>query len=193
MTTMTEDRMVTVTCGWGADKHTHTMPRTQAMLLAGQCPDTIPPVPGEGVCEAPAPVKDETMLAPADVTPPIPMGIYTIETDEGHRTFKVVYQRPDAEFAPGSTILEYLHGRDNEWDYKAFAFLRTNDRGKPTLHIWKKYQGSETLVRDALFFMDHFGDEGVLVARHCFRCGRVLTVPSSINAGLGPECVKKGW
>jgi hypothetical protein len=27
----------------------------------------------------------------------------------------------------------------------------------------------------------------------CCRCGRTLTTPESVELGIGPECIKKGW
>ena len=34
-------------------------------------------------------------------------------------------------------------------------------------------------------------DSGFTGPSECQRCGKTLTVPSSIDARLGPECIKK--
>lgn len=116
-------------------------------------------------------------------------GIYTLDKGAaGHRTFRVVLQASDAEFAAGQTIVEYLVGRDNENDYKGFAFLRGG-----RLQVWKRYRqgGYEGLLADAEEFLRD--PEKALRAKHCLRCGRTLSTTASIEAGIGPECARRGW
>lgn len=203
MTTAVAEPLLTITCGYGGSKHTHRMTRSEAVALHGQCPDLRAETPepvSRNACDvsretsAPAQViSPELPASPADVVLPIPMGTYTIETERGHRTFRAVYQRPDAAFAPGTTVLEYLHGRDNDHDYKGFAFVKLDAQGRVVLVPWKKYRGNNELVADAHYLLDHLHDEGVLLSKQCVRCGRTLTTPESIATGLGPECAKKGW
>jgi hypothetical protein len=115
-------------------------------------------------------------------------GIYTVETDERHYTFRVRTQASDADFAPGKVVVQFLSGPDNESDYTGFAFI--NDERK--LAPWKRYrtEGSAKMVAAAEQLLAD--PEAALVAAHCRRCHRVLTVPASVHAGLGPECSKKG-
>jgi hypothetical protein len=113
-------------------------------------------------------------------------GTYTLPTLEGHRTFKVIVQRPDAEFAPGQTILAYLSGSDNESNYTSFAFIRGN-----RLSVWNRFKGNEALIRDAEAFLAD--PDSAEAARNCLYCGRKLTTLESIARGIGPECNKKGW
>lgn len=114
-------------------------------------------------------------------------GIYTLETNHGHRTFRVVLQGPDAGFAPGKTVLEYLAGSDNDGDYRGFAFIKGG-----RLQVWNRFRTERFggLLRDAEDFLRD--PEAALEAKHCLRCGRTLTTPDSIAAGMGPECYKRG-
>lgn len=36
-----------------------------------------------------------------------------------------------------------------------------------------------------------YGMAYALESNHCYRCGKLLTVPASINAGLGPDCASR--
>lgn len=112
-------------------------------------------------------------------------GVYTVISGERHRTFRVRVQPSDAKFAPGTTILEYLAGRNNEEDYTGFAFIKD---GK--LALWKRFREEGELAEDARAFLAD--PEAALVAKHCARCHRTLTTPQSIAVGYGPECSRKG-
>lgn len=145
----------------------------------------------EGQCPVPAPeAAAPTHIAPEgpeDVVVEYQPGIYTVAGETGHHTFKVMLQPSDHKFAPGATIIEYLCGRDNTNDYKGFAFIR---KGK--LIPWKKFrgEGSKDLVVAAQVLLD--GGEHVIESVNCLRCGRVLTTPESVDAGIGPECRRLG-
>lgn len=126
---------------------------------------------------------------PRFTTDEVHPGIYTLEKSSGHRTFRVVLQGRDEDFAPGETILEYLTGPNNESDYKGFAFIKGG-----RLQVWKRFRqgGYEGLLEDAETFMAD-PDKATLVAKHCLRCGATLSTPESKARGLGPECAKRGF
>lgn len=146
--------------------------------------------------------RDETLLAEqvearAGVVPfaeayaqavapePVYDGVYTVvRPDETHRTFRLRTQAPDAKFAPGKQVIEHLSGADNEGDYTAFGFVADG-----RVQVWKAHRGNVALLRDAEALLAD--PSAALVAAHCFRCGRRLTVPASLNQGYGPECAKK--
>lgn len=115
-------------------------------------------------------------------------GIYTIETPSGHRTFRVRTQGPDEDFAAGSTVIAFLSGPDNTRDYTGCGFVVHRDSGS-SINVWKKHRGNEALLRDLFLFSRDV--EGALKQAHCRRCHRVLTVPTSVHNGYGPECIKK--
>lgn len=112
-------------------------------------------------------------------------GIYTIETEHGHRTFQVHVQPSDDEFAPGESILSYLCGPNNTDDYIACAFIKP-ERVIP----FRKFRSNDSLMADIAQLVAD--PDEALKAKHCRRCNRVLTTPESVSAGYGPECVKKG-
>jgi hypothetical protein len=112
-------------------------------------------------------------------------GTYTVETETDRRTFRVSVQPSDAKFAPNSVIIEVLNGPNNTEDFTGFAFLD----GK-TLRPWKRFKDASDLLEFAQRLVDD--PEAALVAKHCARCGEVLTVPESIRRGYGPVCARKG-
>jgi hypothetical protein len=123
------------------------------------------------------------------------IGTFTVVMGTERRTIRIKKHWDAAEASKGTLVASYLSGQDNEADYKGFAFITA--RGKAM--IWKKYRngGRSALIISALSFLLQSGDyEGAglayaLESGNCYRCGRLLTVPASINRGLGPECAKK--
>lgn len=132
--------------------------------------------------------NDVTATAPKRLDHPVWDGIYTYETSEGHRTFRLRTQGAGEDFAPGRQVIAYLSGSDNDSDYTGFGFVESTERGY-VVRVWKRFKGNHALVRDASLFLG--APDAALQSAHCFRCHRTLTVPASIHAGLGPECAKK--
>jgi hypothetical protein len=96
-------------------------------------------------------------------------------------------------------FVNMLNGPDNEADYK---YLGRVD-GRLHLHIGRKSPRPYDISPDAKgaqaftwFWNRMMSDqsfEGLIEVWHegrCARCARKLTVPSSIESGFGPECVK---
>lgn len=139
--------------------------------------NVCPEVPAE----APAPVEDATAL---------PEGIFTVVTDEGHTTIRVTRQSADDDFMPGRQLVAYLSGPDNTRDYTRFGHVLLDGSVK----VWARHQASEHL-RVAVRVL--LGDPSAarlayaMESSRCSLCNRVLTVPASVHAGLGPECAKK--
>lgn len=111
-------------------------------------------------------------------------GLYTVQHETGHTTFRVKIQPSDAEFAPGATLIEVLVGQDNTSDYSTFGFLRDG-----RVFPFKSFRSHEALLEHAHQFLRD--PAAALSAKHCARCNRVLTTPESIAAGMGPECSKR--
>lgn len=144
----------------------------------------------EGRCgvleETPAPV-----VAARPVAHQIPEGRYTVTFADGtYKTLRAERQAADADFMPGRIVLSYLSGSNNDADYTSFAHALENG----TVVVWKRHQANESL-REALkvligspqaaakAYAEHSGN--------CFMCGRTLTTPESIKAGVGPTCAGK--
>jgi Family of unknown function (DUF6011) len=126
-------------------------------------------------------------------------GIYTIVYPDGqHRTLRIKPWdkaiKPDSPSVP--LIVGYLNGSDNDSDYRYVGFLR-EDNG---VNFWKSFRAEADATRLARFSKAVFtiaadpakaGLAYALESSCCYRCGRTLTVPTSIHNGLGPECAKK--
>lgn len=107
-------------------------------------------------------------------------------------TFKI--QRP-RESTPW--FVSILNGPDNGSDYQ---FLGTIFLTSPPNYMHGRRSRIDSQAPSAKAFMWAFGE---LISGHlpttlevwhegtCGRCARALTVPSSIAAGLGPECAKR--
>lgn len=105
----------------------------------------------------------------------------------------------------GTTFISYQNGSDNETSFAKFG--KIDAQGKLTIWAAAYYKQQKIKInnaqraglRDAVEFicsMDKdahlkFGEAYALKSGRCFMCGRTLTVPSSISAGLGPICADK--
>jgi|SRR5215469_10214411 len=97
---------------------------------------------------------------------------------------------------PGNMLfVGLLTGPDNESDYTYLGVLR-NDEFVIT-KASKMREDSEPVKAFRYFikkvFMEHEIPEQLEVFHDgtCGRCGRKLTVPESVESGIGPECAKK--
>lgn len=114
-----------------------------------------------------------------------------------HYTYKV--RKKEGRDGKPVFFVSILSGPDNESDYRYIGILafdgqvRTTGKSKLPPHsmpvrllnrtlnlVWK---GDTTGLAEAGFRLHHEG--------RCGRCGRKLTVPESIETGLGPECAGK--
>ncbi len=143
------------------------------------------PCPEQG---APAPVADD---APVERSFKVPDGRYTVAWDEHYKTLRVQTQDQFDDFMPGVTILKFLSGSNNDSDYTSFGHV---DPRTGEVKVWRKHQANPHL-REAVKVL--LGDPKAasqayaIESDSCSRCGRTLTVPASLHAGLGPECAKK--
>lgn len=121
------------------------------------------------------------------------MGRYTVEfPDGGWKTLR--FKRAERGGLAGKVIASYLAGPDNESDYIGFA--NSND-GEATMRVWNRFKSDTWLVEALRVVLRN--DEGAAKAGlayamksgRCYRCGRPLTVPTSIHRGLGPDCAGK--
>jgi hypothetical protein len=124
--------------------------------------------------------------------------IFTASNPAGERyTFRVRKFTWKKRILTGFLLGEYLAGSDNESDYRPIlaidpAFMLPTAAPHATLievhgKASKVLQWVLTLIRN-----DRSPPVGYEIrhAGRCGRCGRLLTVPESIESGLGPECSK---
>ena len=119
-------------------------------------------------------------------------GKVTIENPASgnHRTFSVRTQPEDSGFAPGKRVVALLNGPDNNNDYQGFGFVDTAGH----VRVWKsKRGGTFDIFARMLEAPERFQEKGAnyLFSGRCRRCNRELTVPESIESGIGPVCAGK--
>jgi len=126
-------------------------------------------------------------------------GLITVKSTTGqHRTFRIRTKNNNAKFAPGKRIVELLTGPDNTSDYRGFAFINEDRLGVAYIALWGKQKESDGKfyagVKDILENPGKWKERGFefLVEGRCRKCNRVLTVPESIQSGIGPKCAKGG-
>jgi hypothetical protein len=117
-------------------------------------------------------------------------GKVTVVSPSGEwRTFQIRTQKP-GQWCEGKRIVALLSGPDNTSDYEPFGFV--NAQGQ--IVVWKKKRGGVfDTYANMLTAPSKWIAKGVeyMVEGHCRRCNRVLTVPSSIQSGIGPVCAGK--
>ncbi len=161
---------------------------------------------GAGIMTGPADgptVHDATTgeYAPSVPAPAIPdiarydctMTLVSPHTGD-HRTFRVKSHHKGS-FAGRRTVELLVNG---EGDYRAFGFVIPEPFGKCKIVVFKAYRGEPSkasaheVYARMLLHPEHYMARGVTYAfaRRCRRCGRELTTPTSIENGIGPECIK---
>lgn len=120
------------------------------------------------------------------------IGTFTVEFANGeYETLRFRRQAPDSTFMPGRLVVGFLSGPDNTNDFQQFGHV--DERGQ--LRIWRRYSNlsggrKDQAARIVLGGADLAGQRQAYAMRsgRCSRCGRTLTVPASLYAGMGPEC-----
>ena len=119
-------------------------------------------------------------------------GTFTIVNNatQTRRTFRVKTVINGPSDLVGKRIVSLLSGPDNEEDYVGFAFV--DESG---VHCWRRFKDSQ--FGKYAFFLNHAdafeeNDEiSVAMSGTCRVCNRKLTVPSSIEFGIGPVCASR--
>jgi hypothetical protein len=119
----------------------------------------------------------------------------------GHATLTLTSQRSGARYTFKVSrakknelwLVGLLTGPDNESDYNYVGVI--NGTFKTTAK--SRYRDDSVPVRAFRYFWQHV-DAGRMPPEveirhcgHCGRCGRTLTVPESVDRGIGPECASK--
>lgn len=110
---------------------------------------------------------------------------------------RFTYEIAKPENFHGDFFASVMKGSDNETDYRYIAMM---SQVELRLRFTKgsKFAVDSKEARGLQFVLDVVAGRKVLPAgfelrrsTKCGRCGRKLTVPSSIDAGIGPECAEK--
>ena len=117
---------------------------------------------------------------------------FTLENPEtGNRfTFKI-RQRENDDGSLTPHFVSVLNGPDNYSNYGYIGFVRNGN----FYHGGQKAKASKDApsVQAFSWFWRHLADPSPAVIYHegrCGKCGRKLTVPTSIKTGLGPTCAQ---
>jgi hypothetical protein len=123
--------------------------------------------------------------------------ITVVLTNGKHFTYRLETVRRGS--LEGKRIVSLLVGPDNSRSYKGFGFLNKDERedstthGMTFIHVWRKCN-TEAFNKHAAILCG-MADEHVdkfLQSGKCLKCGRKLTTPESITAGIGPVCAGRG-
>ena len=113
-------------------------------------------------------------------------------------TFKVKHMPASGQW-PEKYFVAYLNGPDNWTNYVTFGQINMNGNFSMTRKAVEQGLSMNSAPVAAFNWTLGFLNAGkeplgveVWHAGKCGRCGRLLTVPSSIEMGLGPECASKG-
>ena len=124
--------------------------------------------------------------------------IFTVANAKGERyTFKVVHKESTGRF-PEAWMAFLLTGPDNTKNYTYMGMVNPNTGAVFHTKASAKFANSLPLkVANWSLNSIVWGGKTLpagYTAEHagrCGRCGRMLTVPESIQSGIGPECAKK--
>jgi hypothetical protein len=117
-------------------------------------------------------------------------GRYTVVLADGNRRTLFITTAKRGNLA-GKRIIKFLSGSDNVSDYTGFGFV---DGTRVTM--WKRFRDDSILTEAVRVLMnDPKAAAGAyaLESGNCYVCGRTLTTPESIEAGIGPKCEAGGF
>lgn len=118
-----------------------------------------------------------------------PEGYFTVVEDGDHVTLRFRRQDEQDDFMPGKVLVGYLTGPDNTWDYLNIGNLEAG-----RLRVWRKHRDKDRIIEAIKVVLgdpDAAREAYAVESGNCSRCGRTLTVPASLNRGLGPVCATK--
>jgi hypothetical protein len=159
----------------------------------GQCPLPVEVKAQPAVVNQTVSVKITARKAVSD-------GLYTVSFEDGsHKTLRLRTQPASASFKPGEQIISVLTGSDNDSDYTRVGNVEVYQDEKSNVparrpKIWRRHQDRPDLAEAVRVLFQDPAAAGLAYAEQasrCYRCNRTLTVPTSIHAGLGPECASK--
>lgn len=121
--------------------------------------------------------------------------IFTVVSKESGRRFTYKVVRSGTE---GRWWVSVLSGPDNEGSYQYIGMIQRDREEMRFIHTKGSKVGEEALSFVAFGWLWGLVRDGEMSEKvevwhegKCGRCGRRLTVPESIESGIGPECAKR--
>lgn len=109
-----------------------------------------------------------------------------------HYTFKVRAAIPNADKPPTHWSVFVLSGRDNSRDYRLIGRLWEYNGVVLFTHEVLRPSPAAAGFNWCWMHLERCGERFEFNhAGRCGRCGRLLTTPESVAAGIGPECQDK--
>lgn len=205
---------MSVKCGnhkvHGRERVLHdTIADVRACFQQSSAPKTVPapaPAPAPAFRRQPqaAPDRMATLLRQPGqiaISGILHKGYFTVTFEDGsRRTLRVRRQDKDAKFKPGTLLIGYLNGSNNEVDYQNVAEVREFNGQPVGVSIWMKHR-DKTAIVEAIKVL--CGDPQAAAkayaqeSDHCSNCNRPLTVPQGPKSqklnpyrddGYGPDC-----
>lgn len=128
-------------------------------------------------------------------------GYFTVTFEDGsRRTLRVRRQNKDSDFMPGTLLIGYLNGSNNEVDYQNVAEVREFNGQPVGVRVWVKHRNKTEIVEAIKVLCGDPQAAAKAYAQesdHCSNCNRPLTVPQGPKAqnlnpyrddGYGPDC-----
>jgi hypothetical protein len=121
--------------------------------------------------------------------------VFTLENKESSNyiTFKVKEVKKNYKVIPGLFSVECKVLGDNDYGYKFLGFLNTEKKEFSRRYRDHSFIGYKTffwLLRN-LENLGRFDKLSIYHEGKCCKCGMPLTVPESIDSGIGPECNRR--
>lgn len=121
--------------------------------------------------------------------------VFTLENNEtgNYITFKIKELKKNYKVIPGVFVVECKVLGDKDTGYRFLGFLNLNER-KFRRRFWDhNFIGYTTLfwLLKNLENLEKYEKLSIYHEGRCCKCGMPLTVPESIDSGIGPECNKR--
>ena len=120
--------------------------------------------------------------------------ILTVSSPDIHFTFKVRLKKKTEKY-PDKYFISLLTGPENTNDYTYLGILEDDNVKLTKASQFQDDSRPVKAIRWAIktIWTQSQPPQGFEIrhAGRCGRCGRLLTVPESIDSGIGPECIKK--
>lgn len=121
-------------------------------------------------------------------------GYYTsVFGNAKHITFKIEIGKKRS--LKGKRIIGYMVGTSNTGPYEPFGFVHGNFinvfntfRAQQPADLVSRVEAGLKILKGDFFAA---GKAYAVRYRNCFVCNRELTNPESVEAGIGPECLKR--
>jgi hypothetical protein len=152
--------------------------------MAAKSKAAATPAPKEAPEESPAVLKHSALNN-------LQTGYYTISwSEKEHITLRVSESPKD--WKTTALVVGVLTGPSNTSDYTNFGFLHTSGK----LAVWKKFSEGYRVWKDSVELLVMSSEDNrkllgkafAMRSGRCWRCGRLLTTPESIENGIGPVC-----